>query len=180
MKKTIHKLFWAWQFEEEEKWLNEMAAEGWVLTDVGYCRYEFEPCEKGEYQYKLEYLANRPGDKHSLKYINFIEETGAEYVGNCLKWAYFRKKVAEGEIFDIYSDRNSKIKYFERITGVIGGLAIANLIIGVVNVIIALFDGQFVNMMGILNIVLAAFLYGGYKKINNKCNTIVQEHTLFE
>ena len=180
MKKTIDKLFWAWQFEEEEKWLNEMSLEGWVLTDVGFCRYEFEPCEKGEYQYKLEYLANSPRDKHSIKYISFIEETGAEYVGSYLKWVYFRKKVTDGECFDIYSDKTSKIKYFERIAGVLGGFAIANLIIGVIDVIIALFDGQFVNMMGILNIVLAVFLYGGYRKINRKCDAIVQEHTLFE
>ena len=180
MKKTIHKLFWAWQFEEEEKWLNEMSLEGWVLTDVGFCRYEFEPCEKGEYQYKLEYLANSPKDKHSIKYISFIEETGAEYVGNYLKWVYFRKKVAAGEVFDIYSDRTSKIKYFERIASVLGGFAIANLIIGVIDVVIALFSGQLGNMMGIINIVLAIFLYGGYRKINRRCDAIVQEHTLFE
>lgn len=31
-KKTVFKLFFVWDFEKEERWLNEMAQEGWVLT----------------------------------------------------------------------------------------------------------------------------------------------------
>ena len=30
-KKTVFKLFFVWDFEKEERWLNEMAQEGWVL-----------------------------------------------------------------------------------------------------------------------------------------------------
>ena len=29
-RKTIRKWFWVWEFEKEENWLNEMAANGWV------------------------------------------------------------------------------------------------------------------------------------------------------
>ena len=29
-KKTVFKLFFVWDFEKEERWLNEMAREGWV------------------------------------------------------------------------------------------------------------------------------------------------------
>ena len=27
--KTLHRNFWVWEFEKEERWLNEMAQEGW-------------------------------------------------------------------------------------------------------------------------------------------------------
>lgn len=47
--KKIHKLFWVWQFDNEENWLNEMAAKGLALVGVGFCRYEFEECTPGEY-----------------------------------------------------------------------------------------------------------------------------------
>ena len=30
-RKTIHKVYLAWDFKKEELWLNEMAAEGWAL-----------------------------------------------------------------------------------------------------------------------------------------------------
>ncbi|MBQ2899558.1 MAG: DUF2812 domain-containing protein, partial [Oscillospiraceae bacterium] len=32
MKKVIKKMFWAWDFEKEEKWLNEMSAKGLALV----------------------------------------------------------------------------------------------------------------------------------------------------
>ncbi len=34
-KKTIHRWWWAWNFDKEEQWLNEMAMEGWALYDTG-------------------------------------------------------------------------------------------------------------------------------------------------
>lgn len=42
MRQTIRKLFWVWDFDKEEKWLNEMAAKGLSLVAVGFCKYEFE------------------------------------------------------------------------------------------------------------------------------------------
>ena len=45
MKKVIYKLFFAWNFEKEEQWLNEMASKGLVLTYAGLGKYEFEECE---------------------------------------------------------------------------------------------------------------------------------------
>ncbi|MBE6894469.1 MAG: DUF2812 domain-containing protein [Ruminococcaceae bacterium] len=180
MRKVVHKIFLAWQFEEEEKWLNKMALDGWVLADVGFCRYEFEPCEKGEYQYKLEYLENSTGSKESLNYINFIEETGAEYVGNYMRWVYFRKKTAGGEEFDIYSDTASKKKYFDRIVAFLKIIAVLNLIVGIGNIIIALLNHTFANSMGIINLLLAAFIYQGYKKIDKKAQKLAEDQILFD
>ncbi len=34
MKMVKHKLFFVWNYDNEEKWINQMAAEGWQLTDV--------------------------------------------------------------------------------------------------------------------------------------------------
>lgn len=179
MKKVVHKLFWAWQADEEEQWLNEMAQEGWSLCEVGWCKYTFEPCEKGEYQFRLEYLANNIGHTETVKYINFIEETGAEYVGHYMRWAYFRQNTAKGN-FELHSSRASKIKYTERVTGLLSGFAIANLVIGLSNVLICLVTDSTFNMIGLLNLVLAAFLYGGYRKLNRKCQKLVEEQQLFE
>lgn len=40
--KTLHRNFWVWEFEKEERWLNEMAQEGWALQNAGFCTYTFE------------------------------------------------------------------------------------------------------------------------------------------
>ena len=90
MRTVIRKLFWVWDFEKEEQWLNEMAAKGLALVGVGFCRYEFEDCTPGEYSFRLELLDNRPEHPESRKYISFVEETGAEQVGSYHNWVYFR------------------------------------------------------------------------------------------
>ena len=42
MRKIIKKVFWAWDSEKEEKWLNEMSAKGLALVDYTWFRYAFE------------------------------------------------------------------------------------------------------------------------------------------
>lgn len=115
MRKVMHRLFMAWQYEKEEAWLNEMAANGWNLVDTSLCRYTFEEGTPGEYQYRLELLEHGAKSPESAAYIRFMEETGAEHVATWFNgWAYFRKKVADGP-FEIYSDIDSKIKHLKRI-----------------------------------------------------------------
>ena len=42
-RKTIHKVYLAWDFKKEELWLNEMAAEGWALEHAAFCSYTLFP-----------------------------------------------------------------------------------------------------------------------------------------
>ena len=99
-RKTVHRWWWVWNFEKEEQWLNTMAQSGWVLDGVGFCTFRFIPCEPGEYTVRLEMHGA------DQAYLDFMQETGAEYVGRMVQWVYFRKKVQYGE-FDIFSDLNS-------------------------------------------------------------------------
>ena len=70
--KTLHKWFWVWEFEKEERWLNEMAQEGWALKKASFCTFVFEKTEPGEYIIRVETLDN------SSDFENFMEELGAE------------------------------------------------------------------------------------------------------
>ena len=36
MRQVIHKVFWAWESEKEQAWLNDMAAKGLALVAVGH------------------------------------------------------------------------------------------------------------------------------------------------
>ena len=126
MRITKYRWYWAWEFEKEEKWLNEMAAQGWALVSVGYCRYEFEPCEPGSCAVRLELLNSTPGSVEGQQYISFVEDTGAQYVGHVMRWAYFRKNVADGA-FDLYSDLDSRITHLGRITALLLPLLILNI-----------------------------------------------------
>ena len=124
----VKKWFWVWEFEKEEQWLNTMAQSGWVLDKLGLCKYEFVACEPGEYTVRLEMR------DHDQEYIDFIAETGAEYVGRMAKWIYFRKKAADGP-FDIFSDIDSRIAHLDKIGKMLGIVGGANMGIGLMNIL---------------------------------------------
>ena len=60
MRQVIRKWFWAWEFDKEEQWLNDMAAQGKALVSARYATYEFEDSQPEEYAIRLEMLRNSP------------------------------------------------------------------------------------------------------------------------
>lgn len=115
MRLTARRLFFVWDFEKEERWLNEMASKGMNLQGVSICSYVFEEGTPGEYQYHVEWLKYRPSHLESVAYIRFLEETGVEHIGSLMNWVYFRKKRADGA-FDLSSDLDARIDHFKRIS----------------------------------------------------------------
>ena len=127
MIKTIWKVFFLWEHEKEEKWLNKMSSAGFQLRGVGFCNYHFEEGTPGEYVYRLEMLENWPTNYKSVQYISFLEEMGVEHIGSIMRWVYFRKKT-DGEPFDIYSDVSSRITHYNRMLLLLGVLVPLNLV----------------------------------------------------
>lgn len=179
MRQMIHKLFWIWEFDKEEKWLNEMASKGLCLVSVGFCKYEFEDCEPGEYQICLQLLDKMPRHPESQKYIEFLESTGAEHVGSFTRWIYFRKKATDGE-FELFSDNASRIKYLFGVISLIALLTIANLIVGINNVFLATNLSSPINYLGIINIIISILGVFGSIRLLKKRRRIKQESQLFQ
>lgn len=155
MKHVIKKVFFIWEYEKEEKWLNEMAAKGLLLTDIGFCRYVFEEGTPGAYQYRLEMLPNAVNHPESRKYIEFLEETGAEHVGTMKRWVYFRRRISDAP-FELYSDLDSKIKHMQsiyRLAGILTGICI---VAGVVNLNIGISTDSAAN----LGVAVPCLLFG--------------------
>ena len=170
--RTEHRWFWVWEFEKEERWLNEMAANGWTLVDVGYCKYVFERTEDNEYTVRLEM---HPSDEN---YIAFMEETGAEYIGRVMQWMYFRKRSVLGS-FDIFSDLDSRLSHMNRIHKMILALGVANLIIGVLNLSIGIFaPGN--SFVAIMNLLVATLLMYGVGRMKGKIEYLENERRLRE
>ena len=179
MKKIIHKCFFIWNFDKEEKWLNEMAAKGFILNSVGFCRYEFDECIPGEYKICMELLENKFKDIENINYINFIEETGAEHISTYVRWAYFRKKT-EGEDFRLFSDNASIVKHMTRIihfTALICGL---NLYTGCYNLFLYFYGGSWINLGGCINLLLGILIGIGLLWFIGKRKKIKAESQIFE
>ncbi len=134
MRKTVFKAYAEWNYEKEEKWLNEMADKGWKLVKVGFCKYVFEPCEPGEYTIRLQALEDSYKSKKGRNYIEFVEETGAEFIDGLSIAAYFCKKRSEGE-FELFSDNASRIKHINNILSTLSVVGCANLCVGIANLV---------------------------------------------
>ena len=165
-RKIVRKWVWVWDFEKEERWLNEMAMSGWLLEKVGFCTYHFIACEPSSYSIRLEMRAKDEA------YLQFMAETGAEYVGRMLQWIYFRKPIALGS-FDLYSDLDSRIAHLDRIGKCLTAVGFANLAIGLVNS----FNPSHV---GWINLLCATLLMYALGRIHGKKEALEKDRLLRE
>lgn len=166
-RKIIYKWFWVWDFEKEERWLNQMAMEGWALVSVGFSKYIFERCQPGDYIIRLEMH-----DADS-EYISFMNELGAEYLGNVFKWMYLRRKAQFGE-FDVFSDIDSRIRHIDNISKLLTIVCTFNLIVGVTN------SFNPVAPIGFINLLAAALLAYGIGRLHGKKESLQKDRQLFE
>jgi len=180
MRQTIRKVFWAWEFDKEEQWLNEMAASGKALVSARYFTYEFEDSAPGEYAVRLEMLENIPDSPEGRQYIEFVESTGAEYIGKVMKWVYFRKRIADGD-FELHGDNATRIKHLTGIIRLLKPLMAVNVGAGVYNLCIG------IGIHSVVNVVCAGFsgavswlLYRGLVKLDEKKKQLERESQLFE
>ena len=165
-RKTVRKWFWVWEFDKEERWLNQMALSGWALVEVGFCRYVFDACEPGAYIIRLQMC---PRDEN---YLSFLEETGAEYIGRVVQWIYLRREAALGD-FQLFSDKGSRLQHLSWIARVLLAVGVMNLVIGVVNA----FNG---SPIGAVNVVLGTLLMYGLGRIHGKIESLEKDRDLEE
>jgi len=105
--------------DKEEIWLNQMCSKGWGMTKYFCGIYSFDPCAPDEYKYQidlpdLQETSQNDKDRIKREYIEFVEETGAEYVCTWGFYMVFRKKKEKGD-FKLYTDPESQIKLYQRV-----------------------------------------------------------------
>ena len=168
---TIRKWFWVWDFEKEERWLNEMAESGWALVGVGFATYHFEQCEPGEYIIRLE--MHDPDSS----YLSFMEETGAEYIGKApASWLFFRKKNELGQ-FNLISGIDSRIQHLNGMYRLLLMIGAMNIIIGISNQIN---PSLVANKFGLINLFCAMLLMYGAGRIKGKIDYLESEREIRE
>jgi hypothetical protein len=111
--KRVFKWFWAWNDEQEEAWLTEMARQGWHLREPGvFGFYCFERGAPRNVVYRLDF---KTAGRDQEEYRQLFTDAGWEHVGEMGGWQYFRTEAAEGETPEIYTDESSKIHKYQRL-----------------------------------------------------------------
>lgn len=116
-------------YEREEQWLNEMAAQGWHCRGYVFGRYLFERGEPGAYTYRIQFLDYPADHPRSAPYLDFLREAGVEVVASCFRWVYLRQAASAGP-FELFSDRESRIAHYRKIIMMLLPLAVVNLAFG--------------------------------------------------
>ena len=179
MRHTVKKWFWAWDFQKEEQWLQQMAAKGLALVSVGFARYEFEDTQPGEYDVCLQLLEQNIKHPESVKYIEFLEQTGAEHVGTYGRWIFVRKKRAEGGL-QLFSDYQSRVKQLSRIIGMIVPVSVANFLIGISNISLLFTLSGDANAVGLINLLLGLLGCFGWYKLSKMKKALQEQAQIFE
>lgn len=106
------KFFNIFQFDLEEKFLNEMHRKGYAFTRIsGLNMYNFEPTSPQTVTYKLEYKSE-VDDQDA--YIQLMRDYGWEYVGTYFQYFYFRQ-VGKQDVIPFYTNKESKLNHLNRI-----------------------------------------------------------------
>lgn len=178
MKKVKYRIFG--DFEKEEKWVNNMAAEGWHLEKFSFGRFVFTKGEPGAYIFRNEFIRMNSSEKED--YFDFLKDSGITIINELGGWVYMKKAAAEGP-FEIYTDTKSKIAYYKRMLSIFALLFFVNVWFGIMNFSIlwdSARDKIFIPIVGIFNIVTALLLAYPLIKIIQRKKGLEKQQQFFE
>ncbi|MFZ6873805.1 DUF2812 domain-containing protein [Undibacterium sp. Di27W] len=115
------KCFWAWEDEQEQLWLQDMASQGWHFKKRNMLGiYSFIQGQPAQLAYRLDYV---PVTKWNVpdvvepddSYQQLLIDAGWEHVFETSGWQYWRMPVKQGQIPEIYTDAASKQMKYKRL-----------------------------------------------------------------
>lgn len=130
-----------------EKWVNDMASQGWHLKKFTWIRFTFERGEPGSYIYRHDEL-ERFGASYEDDYLEFLNSSGIEQVDRSGNFVFFRKPANDGP-FELYSDKKNKISKLSQKISLLLSLILLNLIIGVIG-LSGIFSAQAIDWIKVL------------------------------
>ncbi|WP_217592573.1 DUF2812 domain-containing protein [Cohnella sp. GbtcB17] len=125
----------SWDYEKEERWLNELSARGLHLTRGSAFRSEFERDETVRYTYGIDYQGGLTKKNGKLEeYIELYRDMGWEYVNAYSGiWHYFRRPWEPGETPRLYTDRESLTEHYKKLQRMLLIVLLMNVVIVAAN-----------------------------------------------
>jgi hypothetical protein len=108
-----HKVFFAWNMDKEQTWLEELARQGYILKDTKLFTYYFEKTEPQDVVYQFDFQILRKKEK--AEYLELFQDW--TFVTRFGGWYYFYKPKSHDKSDRIYSDNRSKSAMFRRLLG---------------------------------------------------------------
>ncbi len=163
-----------------EKWVNDMACQGWHLKKFTWIRFTFERGEPGRYIYRHDEL-ERFGSHYEEDYLEFLQSSGIEQVDRSGNFVFFRKVAQEGS-FELYTDKKTKIGNLSKKMSLLFSLILLNLFIGIIG-LMGDFSEQTTDWVGFtlntLNLVVVVLFSLPLYKLMRVRNRLKRELNVF-
>lgn len=112
------------RFEKEEKWLEYMASQGWLLSRKSLFYY-FRKVDPETQIIRLDYREMKSG-KDFLDYCTLFEDSGWKHIaGTRTSGTQYFLKISDDSIEDIFSDTLSRAGRYKRLSNVWLSCAVA-------------------------------------------------------
>jgi len=111
--KSVFRVFLDPSGEREERWLSEMARQGWFLKKIPLVFYRFVKGEPGEWVYRIDYRGGAKVDRK--EYLGLFKDAGWEFAASSAGRYYFRIKRGHGPAPEIFTDKDSRLAMYRRI-----------------------------------------------------------------
>ena len=179
MKKVMYRFYL--DYEKEEKWINEMAAQGWNLEKFSFGRFTFTKGEPRTFTFRNEFIMRMPSNE-KVEYFELLRDSGIAIVNEFGGWVYMKKSADDGP-FELYTDSKSKIAYYKGMLNIFFLLFLVNVGLGISN--LNLFDGStkwgFINpTIGVVSLIVSLLLVFAIIKIIKRKKAIEKQQEFFE
>lgn len=156
--KTVFKAIFAWEDEKEEKWLEQMAVEGWKLTSVAPYIYKFQRSEPEKIIFRMDYKNTL--DKDYQEYLSIFKDAGWEMFATYANWHYFKIKPENEKTPEIYNSGKAKAQKYRRL--LLGMVPLFPIYVILLNPAFryseSTTDGFFYGLLGAIKIVMTLLL----------------------
>ena len=118
-KKSIWRLFLAYEDQNQEAWLEALAQQGWHLSRPGLFRFTFTQGEPSLNRYRLDYqmLRGRQRDE----YLDLFRDAGWDLLGEVSNRYYFKART-DAFCPEVFSDPESRRDRIRRELRLLGGI----------------------------------------------------------
>jgi len=133
-------------FEKEEKWLEQMASQGWLLKKQSFF-YTFIPVAPGEANIKIDYRYFSKNEDFQ-EYLSLFEDSGWQHIaGTKMSGNQYFKRACENSNEDIFSDSTSRAGRYKRVAN----MMLTVIILLLPFIIISIFQGTLFNINVLIN-----------------------------
>lgn len=170
----------AWDYDQEEKDLDQLSKEGWQLVKGGCFHSTYRKDESAAYRNRIDFNPRiLSDDEEQKRYIGFFEEQGWEFVNAIPNgWCYFRKPILAGapeSEYAIYTDSQSYDEMLKHWVKLAKGLNIIVIAAAILYLFVSFMERDPVYIIGTIAFIGMFFwISSGVKKMNAK---LIQQQT---